>query len=87
MPPGDDQSDEHARRFDELQDRMLQAGWTAGHGHTDDGAAAAELLATGADFVAAIKAAERDLGPLSGSDKILLWNWAAQLSEIPPDRR
>lgn len=68
-----EQPDEYQRRFRELLDRMLQAGFIESHANLENGPVAIALAPAGQTAAAALRDLETRLAPLSHDDRLCLW--------------
>ena len=81
MKPEDDKFAEYIQILDDLQDRMIKAGFILGHAHSEHGTAA-KFTPSGQDAVAAIVALDAMLGgPLSNRQIVALWLYFRELGK------
>ena len=80
MKPEDDQFQEQVKALEEIQDKMLKAGFIVAHGHTQQ-LNIARFTPDGQDAVTSIVAMDMKLGPLTDRQIVYLWKYCRQLYE------
>jgi hypothetical protein len=80
MTPEEEKFKKHIQRLDELSDRMLKAGLIVRHAHTEHGSGVV-ATASGILIVEAFWNINKACGPLTNTDKILIWDYLCALGD------
>jgi len=82
MEPDDKKFAEYMQLLDELQDRMIKAGFLVGHGHFDKAKViCGDFTPSGQDAVSSIIAIDVALGPLSNRQIVALWLYFREVAK------
>ena len=80
MAPQDEKFQEYIKTLDELQDRMLKAGFIAELGHTDK-AGATTFTERGLSVLRAIGDIDNAIGPLTNRQLVCLWLYFREVAK------